>query len=99
MIMNHRLGSRVMRTKLRYCHVIVEVGLRPPLLIWSFHAPPPPRTRGEDTFTAAMQLLQLDLEELGGHLPQTRLAGGMELSPEHSAQPDAWMHRPPCREW
>ena len=81
-LLNPRLGSRVRRTRFASHHVIVEIGLRPPLLLWTFYAPP--RTHGEEALQASIQLLQIHLEELGAHLPHARLAGGMDLNTQLS---------------
>ena len=81
-LLNDRLGSRVRRTRFASHHAIVEIGLRPPLILWTFYAPP--RTHGDEAFQASLQLLQLHLEELGAHLPHARLAGGMDLNTQLS---------------
>ena len=61
-VLNHRLGTRLRRTILHANYVIAEVGMIPPLLIFSLYLPAF-SNRGSASFAQTMQTFHDDLQE------------------------------------
>ena len=73
-ILNPRLGSRLRTFRASEHHVIAQLGMSPPILIFSIHLPP--ASLGLTLFEAAIDAFLVDMNELRDATPGACLLGG-----------------------
>ena len=79
LLLTHRLGSRIRKSKLHSHYVIVEIALLPPVLIFSLYLPPF-SSHGVASFESTLDNFTRDLAHMHSACPGAFIAGGADVN-------------------
>ena len=81
LLLNQRLGSRIRKTIVHQHFLIAEVGMIPPLIVFSLYLPPF-STHGQHSFEDVLETFQTELKYLQDAHPGSFVLGGADCNTE-----------------